>query len=83
MKIVTLSPFIFAALLLWPILSASQSFEPLTNATTANLGAPYLLTDGTVLIQNNFTTGWVKPGGHLSHLRNPVQWAVAGGRLWR
>jgi hypothetical protein len=60
MKIVKSLRVVLAALLLWPALSIAQSFQPLNNATTANLGSPYLLTDGTVLIQNNFTTGWVK-----------------------
>jgi hypothetical protein len=58
--IVKLSRFVLAALMLWPTLSVGQSFQPLKNATSANVGSPYLLTDGTILIQNNFTTGWVK-----------------------
>ena len=60
MTIVQSLRVLLTALLLWPTLSIAQSFQSLKNATSANVGSPYLLTDGTILIQNNFTTGWVK-----------------------
>lgn len=60
MKFVRSWPVMFAALLLWPSLSIAQSFQPFNNSIPANAGPPFLLTDGTVLIQNSFTTGWVK-----------------------
>lgn len=60
MKIAKSLRVLVAAVLLWPTLSMAQSFQLFTNGYSANFGSPYLLTDGTVLIQNNFTTGWVK-----------------------
>lgn len=57
---VSLTRVVLSTLLLWPIPAIAQSFQSLTNGTSANLGSPYLLTDGTVLIENNFTNGWVK-----------------------
>jgi hypothetical protein len=60
LKIVRLLRVLLASLLLWPTLSAAQTFQLFNNGFSANFGSPYLMTDGTVLIQNNFTTGWVK-----------------------
>lgn len=51
---------VLAALLLLPSLSVAQSFQPFTNASPVTLGSPFLLTDGTILIQNFYTSGWVK-----------------------
>ena len=42
---------VLAVLLACPALCRAQLWQPTKNSTTANLGPPFLLTDGTIMIQ--------------------------------
>jgi hypothetical protein len=60
MKFVTPALRVAAALLLSPALAIAQSWQPTTNTAPVYAGSSYLMTDGTVLVQNSGAGSWVK-----------------------